>query len=445
MTNRELAIRIIRRLRRRGHEALLAGGCVRDRLLGKRPKDYDVATSAPPDEIRSLFRKTLAIGAQFGVVVVLEGGARVEVATFRSDDAYTDGRHPTGVRFTTAEEDARRRDFTINALFHDPLRRETIDYVGGRRDLERGLVRAVGDAEQRFREDHLRMLRAVRFAARLGFRLGPATRRAIRKLAPLVTKTSGERIRDELAIMLTDASRAEAVRLADALGLLEAILPEATAMKGCRQGRRSHPEGDVWRHTLRCLEALGRPTFITALAVLLHDIGKPPTADYSGGEVHFYRHAQVGAEMASTIAGRLRLSAAQKEELTWVVRHHLDFMHAREMRPATLKRLFQSRHFPTLAEVHRADLVGSCCSTADHRYVMRARRRMSAEEMRPAPFVTGHDVLALGLAAGPAVGRVLRALYDEQLDGALGTRRQALARARRLVREENQRQRCNGA
>lgn len=436
MTNRELAIRIIRRLHRKGHEALLAGGCVRDRLLGRRPKDYDVATSARPDEVRRLFRKTLAVGAQFGVVVVLEGRARVEVATFRSDRAYADGRHPTAVDFTTAREDALRRDFTINALFYDPLRRKIIDCVGGRRDLERGLVRAVGDAEARFREDHLRMLRAVRFAARLGFRLAPATRQAIRRLAPLVTRTSGERIRDELAMILTDGSRVAAVELAESLGLLGEILPEVTAMKGCRQGRRSHPEGDVWRHTLLCLEALRRPTFITALATLLHDIGKPPTADYAGGDVHFYRHAEVGAEMAAAVAGRLRLSGEARQELTWVVRHHLHFMHAREMRAATLRRLFQSPYFHSLAEVHRADLIGSRTSLADHRFVMRAYRRLTSEELRPQPLVTGHDVLRLGLRPGPAVGRVLRTLYDEQLDGRLVNRRKALARARELVRAE---------
>lgn len=436
MTNRELAIAVIRRLRSAGHQALLAGGCVRDRLLGHRPKDYDVATAARPEEVRKLFRKTLAIGEVFGVVVVLEGPARVEVATFRSDEAYADGRHPTGVRFTTAEEDARRRDFTINALFYDPLGRRTIDYVGGLRDLQRGLVRAVGDPAARFREDHLRMLRAVRFAARLSFRINPATRRAIGQLAPLVTRTSGERIRDEFSMILTDPSRVAAVRLADSLGLLKEILPEVTAMKGCRQGRRAHPEGDAWRHTLLCLENLRRPTFICALATLLHDIGKPPTADYSGGEIHFYRHAQVGAEMAGQVARRLRLSAAERDEIQWVIHHHLDFMHARTMRPATLKRLFQSPHFATLAEVHRADLLGSSMSDADYRYVMRQLRKMSAEEIRPAPLVTGHDILKLGLPGGPAIGRILRQLYDEQLDRRLTDRKAAMVRARELAAGE---------
>jgi poly(A) polymerase len=438
MTHRELAIGIIRRLRRQGHDALLAGGCVRDRLLGRRPKDYDVATSARPAEVEKLFGKTLSIGAQFGVIVVLDGDARVEVATFRSDEAYTDGRHPVGVRFTTAAEDARRRDFTINALFHDPIRRETIDYVGGRRDLERGLVRAVGNAEARFREDHLRMLRAVRFASRLGFRLGGTTRRAIRDLAPLVTRVSAERVRDELATILTEPTRADGVRLADKLGLLEQILPEVTALKGCRQGRRHHPEGDVWRHTLLCLEHLRRPTFPLALATLLHDIGKPATADYARGEVHFYRHQQVGAEMAGRVARRLKLSGAETSEVRWLVHHHLDFMHARQMRPATLRRLFQSPHFRNLAELHRADLLGSCTDLADHRYVLRRFRALSQEEIRPEPLATGHDLMALGMPAGPALGELLRTLYDEQLEGCLTNRRQARARARRLISEESE-------
>ncbi|MBN2581777.1 MAG: CCA tRNA nucleotidyltransferase [Planctomycetes bacterium] len=435
MTNRELAILVIRTLRRCGHEALLAGGCVRDRLLGRRPKDYDVATSARPDEVQRLFRKTLAIGAQFGVIVVLRGKARVEVATFRNDDPYRDGRHPTGVRFTSAEEDARRRDFTINALFYDPLSRKTIDYVGGLKDLERGVVRAVGDAEERFREDHLRMLRAVRFSARLGFPLHRATARAIRKLAPLIKRTSGERVRDELAMMLTDPSRSRAMEIALRLGLLEQVLPEVAAMKGCKQGR-AHPEGDVWRHTMFCLEALERPDFVTALATLLHDVGKPPTADYSGGGVRFYGHQQAGAGIARDVAARLKLSTDQTEQLAWVVHHHMDFMQVHQMRQATLKRLFQSPHFPALARVHRADALGSRCTLADHRYVMRAFRRTQAEGLKPRPLVTGHDLLALGMRPGPAMGQVLNALYDSQLEGSLRTRRAALAAAKRMVAEQ---------
>jgi poly(A) polymerase len=436
MTNRDLAIAIIRRLRERGHEALLAGGCVRDRLLGRRPKDYDVATSARPDEVRRLFRKTLAIGAQFGVIVILEGPASVEVATFRSDEPYRDGRHPSGVQFTTAEEDARRRDFTINALFYDPPARRVIDYVGGVKDLQRGLIRAVGDPEARFREDHLRMLRAARFSARLGFRLAPPTRQAITRLAPLIKKTSGERIRAELEMMLTAPSRVAALKLLDSLGLLSQILPEVVATKGCRQGSRHHPEGDVWRHSLLAVGSLKRPSFALALAVLLHDVGKPPTAVYTKDAIHFYGHQQVGAEMAAKVARRLKLSAAEQEEICWSIQHHLDFMQVQRMRLATLKRIFHEPHFKTLVQVHRADAMGSRGSLADYRYVMRVYRRMSREEMKPEPLVRGEDILALGLAPGPAVGRVLRQLYDEQLDGHLQDRREALARARELVSEE---------
>jgi len=437
MTNRQLALKIIRRLRRKRYEALLAGGCVRDRLLGRRAQDYDVATSARPGEVERLFPRTLAVGAQFGVIIVREGKAQVEVATFRADEPYADGRHPAGVRFTGAEEDARRRDFTVNALFHDPVARKTIDYVGGLRDLKRKVLRAVGDAEARFREDHLRMLRAVRFAARLGFHLEPATARAIRRLAPLIRRTSAERVRDELEMVLVDPSRGRAIELADRLGVLKEILPEVAAMRGCRQGPRVHPEGDVWKHTLLCLEALRRPGFVLSLATLLHDVGKPATAEYRDGAIHFYGHAKVGARMAAGVANRLRLSAAEKAELVWLVEHHLDFMHARQMRPATLKRLFQSPYFGNLVELHRADLLGSRAPLTDHYYVLRARRKLSAEEVKPRPLVNGHDILRLGLPAGPAVGRVLRALYDEQLDGRLTDRRRALARAGDLVREES--------
>ncbi len=515
MTNRSLAILIIRRLRSAGHEALLAGGCVRDRLLRRRPKDYDVATSARPDEVRKLFRRTLAIGEQFGVIVVLDRAARVEVATFRSDAAYADGRHPTAVRFTSAREDAARRDFTINALFFDPRSRRTIDYVGGLKDLEKGIIRAVGDPEARFREDHLRMLRAVRFAARLsaptvesgchtlsrnvgatlcpggriarqsvfsespetaprgfrlagchslsrnggatlcpgsriarqsvfsespetaarGFRLAPSTARAIRKLAPLIKKVSGERIRAELELMLTAPSRVEALKLVDSLGLLKQILPELSAMKGCRQGRTVHPEGDVWQHTLRTVSVLRRPTFTLALAALLHDVGKPPTADYSGGNVRFYDHPKVGSEMAAKIAARLRLSAAEKDEIVWAVRHHLDLLQIRQMRTATVKRIFQHPFFPTLAQVIRADMYGSSVPLAEYHSIMRLYHRLRAEDLRPAPLVRGGDILRLGLAPGPAIGRILRQLYDEQLDGDLKDREQALRRAKELVAE----------
>lgn len=436
MTNRSLAILIIRRLRSSGHEALLAGGCVRDRLLRRRPKDYDVATSARPEEVRKLFRRTLAIGEQFGVIVVLEKDARVEVATFRSDAAYADGRHPTAVRFTSAREDAARRDFTINAMFYDPFSRRTIDYVGGLNDLEKGIIRAVGDPEARFREDHLRMLRAVRFAARLNFRLAPATAKAIRKLAPLIKKVSGERIRAELELMLTAPSRVEALKLADSLGLLKQILPELSAMKGCRQGRTVHPEGDVWQHTLRTVSVLRRPSFTVALAALLHDVGKPPTADYSDNNVRFYDHPKVGSELAARIAARLRLSAAEKDEITWSVRHHLDLLQIRQMRTATVKRIFQHPFFPTLAQVIRADMYGSCVPLAEYYAIMRLFRRLRAEDLRPDPLVRGHDILRLGLAPGPAIGRILRQLYDEQLDGDLLERKEALRRAKQLVTAE---------
>jgi poly(A) polymerase len=275
----------------------------------------------------------------------------------------------------------------------------------------------------------------VFFVSPKNFRLAPSTARAIRKLAPLIKKTSGERIRAELELMLTAPSRVEALKLADSLGLLKQILPELAAMKGCRQGRTVHPEGDVWQHTLRTVSVLRRPTFTLVLAALLHDVGKPPTADYSGGNVRFYDHPKVGSELAAKIAARLRLSAAEKDEITWAVRHHLDLLQIRQMRTATVKRIFQHPFFPTLSQVIRADMYGSSVPLAEYHSIMRLYRRLRAEDLRPAPLIRGHDILRLGLAPGPAIGRILRQLYDEQLDGDLKDREQALRRAKKLVAE----------
>ncbi len=444
MTPRELSLQIIRRLRRQGHQALLAGGCVRDRLLGRRPKDYDVATSARPEEVEALFDRTLAIGAAFGVIMVLgEEGAKVEVATFRSEGPYEDGRHPSSVRFTSAEEDARRRDFTINAMFYDPLDRKLIDYVGGQADLSRGIVRAVGDARERFAEDHLRMLRAVRFATRLGFRLEKSTRAALREMAPLVSRTSGERIRDELALILQHPHRSQALELLLETGLLQAILPEVAAMKGVQQGALHHPEGDVWQHTLLCMAQLRQPDLKTALATLLHDVGKPPTYSPQGEDGLFPRHAQVGAEIAVEIANRLRLTGQERKAIDWSIRHHMDFMQIQEMKRSTLKRLFSSPHFDVLAEVKRADQLGTMKPARDYRLLMRLRRDLQREELKPDPLLRGKDLLKLGMPPGPDMGRVLAALYEAQLEGEITDHQQALERARRLmdeIREESRRE-----
>jgi poly(A) polymerase len=436
-TERQLAESIIRRLRDAGHEALLAGGCVRDLLLARPPKDYDVATGARPDEVLALYPKALTVGAAFGVVVVVEGTVQVEVATFRAEQGYADGRRPDAVHFTDAREDARRRDFTINAMFLDPAEGKVIDYVGGREDLQARLIRAVGDPRERFAEDHLRMLRAVRFAAELGFQLEAATAEAIRKLAPSVASVSGERVRDELARLLTAPpdGRRRGVQQASELGLLAVLLPEVEHLHGEPQPPAVHPEGDVFRHTLLGLAHLREPTFELALASLLHDVGKPATARMREGRVTFYHHQRVGEDAARAVCGRLRMSTSQTRRVTWLVARHMMLMNFDEMREATLKRLFAEEGFEELAELWRADCLASGGSAEGYEALMARYRAMSAEEVRPDPLVTGHDLIAMGLAPGPRFADILRQVYDAQLEGRAGTKEEALALARRIADE----------
>jgi poly(A) polymerase len=416
---------VVRRLREAGHEALLAGGCVRDRLLGREPLDFDVATSARPEEVRRLFRRTVPVGVQFGVVLVLVDDARFEVATFRSDDAYVDGRHPSAVHFGTAEQDAQRRDFTINALFQDPFSGEVRDYVGGRTDLRDGVIRAIGDASARITEDRLRMLRAVRFAARFGFTIAPATHAAIVAAAPTVTDMAAERIGDEIVKMLTEGSARRAFELLDATGLLAVVLPEIAAMHGVRQSATMHPEGDVWRHTLLLLAQLPAGVSETlALGALLHDVGKPRCAANDGG---FPRHSEVGAGMAVALCQRLRRSRATWERVEWLVREHLRPAQAQAMRVATLKRMLSEDGFPELLQLARIDALASTHDLGAVVFCERRLAEMAAEPRRPPRFLTGRDLAALGHPPGPRVGQILRALEDAQLEGSVRTRDEAEA------------------
>ncbi len=436
-TQRQLAEAIIHRLRDAGHEALLAGGCVRDLLLARPPKDYDVATGARPDEVLALYPKALTVGVAFGVVVVVEGTVQVEVATFRAEQGYADGRRPDAVRFTDAREDARRRDFTINAMFLDPADGKVTDHVGGREDLDARLIRAVGDPRGRFAEDHLRMLRAVRFAAELGFQIEAATAEAIRELAPRVASVSGERVREELARILTaaPAGRRRGLELASELGLLAVLLPEVEHLRGEPQPPAVHPEGDVFRHTLLGLAHLREPTFELALASLLHDVGKPSTARMRDGRVTFYHHQRVGEDAARAVCERLRMSTNQTRRVTWLVARHMMLMNFDEMREATLKRLFAEEGFEELAELWRADCLASGGSAEGYEALMARYRAMSAEEVRPDPLVTGHDLIAMGLAPGPRFADILRQVYDAQLEGRAGTKEEALGLARRIADE----------
>jgi len=428
---RRVAADIVRRLRAAGHEAYLAGGCVRDRLLGREPQDYDVATGAPPGMVQEIFPRTVPVGAQFGVILVVEGGERFEVATFRSDDAYVDGRRPTAVHFGSAREDARRRDFTINALFEDPLTGEIHDFVGGVADLRAGVVRAIGDPAARIAEDRLRMLRAVRFAARLGFRIDHETQAAIVAAAPTLPDIAAERIGDEIVKILTEGCARRGFELLEDAGLLAAVLPEVARLRGVAQSPDHHPEGDVWEHTLLLLDQLASGAQETlALAALLHDVAKPLCAGLKGDRITFYGHPTVGADLAVEICQRLRRSRATWERVDYLVRHHLRLVQAPGMRLATLKKMLAEDGFPELAHLARLDALAS---SGDLRYVLFCERRaaeLGAAALRPPRLLAGADLLALGYRPGPRIGEILRALEDAQLEGEVQTREDAEALVR---------------
>lgn len=434
-SQRQLAESVIRSLRAAGHQALLAGGCVRDLILRRPPKDYDVATSAPPEQVLALYPKALTVGQAFGVVVVTDGAVQVEVATFRSDSSYRDGRHPDAVTFTDARHDALRRDFTINAMFLDPETGEVLDHAGGRNDIQARVIRAVGDPRVRLAEDHLRMLRAVRFAAELGFEIEPATADAIRALADRLATVSGERVAAELERLLTapPAGRRRGLQRADELGLLAVVLPEVHALHGAEQGPTVHPEGDVFVHTLLCVEHLREPTFELALAALLHDVGKPATAMLRDGRWTFYGHAKLGEAAAEAVCRRLRLSTLQRRRVLWLVRQHMNLINWHEMRESRLKRLFAQDGFEELAELWRADCLASGGTAQEYEALMVRYRAMERHQVRPPPLISGHDLIDMGLLPGPLFREILDAVYDAQLEGRVATKDDALALARQTA------------
>jgi poly(A) polymerase len=436
MKPRELADRICRVLRDAGHQAYLVGGCVRDLLLGREPADYDVATDAVPERVQQLFSSSIDVGAQFGVILVIEDSVEVEVATFRSDVGYSDGRHPDRVLFSRSpEEDVQRRDFTINGLLLDPQTGEVLDFVGGRGDIRAGLVRAIGEPAVRFREDTLRMVRAVRFAARFGYAIEPATLAAIRKHAAEVAQVSAERLRDELTKLLTEGAARRGFELLDETRLLEALLPEAAKMKGIEQPPQFHPEGDVWMHTRLMLEKLTPACSATlAWGVLLHDVGKPPTftpAAGPGERVRFDQHVEVGVRMAEEICGRLRFSNDDTEQIAALVANHLRFKDVFQMRPSTLKRFVRLPRFEEHLELHRLDCLASHGMLDAYEFVHKFLAETPPEQVRPARLLTGEDLKQMGYSPGPAFKEILRAVEDAQLDGRLASREEAV----RFVRQ----------
>lgn len=433
------AVAVLRRLRDAGFETWFAGGCVRDRVLGHSPKDIDIATAARPEQVEALFEHTVAVGRAFGVIRVRVEGAEFEVATFRSDGRYTDGRHPDSVSFSDAKGDVQRRDFTINGLLYDPIEDRVIDHVGGIADCGARVIRAIGDPARRFEEDHLRLLRAVRFSCQLGFSIEPATRAAIVDKAREIATVSGERVRDEIRKILESPRRAEGFREMHALGLLRPLLPEVTAMEGVPQPPEFHPEGDVWVHTLLALEKLESPSFVLAMGALLHDVGKPVTITHED-RIRFNEHEKAGERMAAEICDRLRLSAEERDHVAWMVGAHMLFKDTPKMRPAKLKRLLAHPGFDDLAEMHKADCLASHGSIDEYERLTTMKREMPPEVLCPPPLVTGHDVLALGIPPGPRVGALLRAVKDAQLEGRVFSREEAMEFLRRAAREGSEEQ-----
>ena len=443
---KEHAERIIRTLREQGYQAYLVGGCVRDLLLGREPADYDVATDATPDEVMRIFPETYAVGAQFGVVLVpgsapssgvptselnhnassKAGG--VEVATFRSDLGYSDGRHPDQVRFSKSpREDVERRDFTINGLLLDPMTNEVLDFVGGQDDLQARVIRTIGQPELRFAEDKLRMLRAVRFAARFGYAIASETFAAIRKLAPGVHQVSRERERDDLTKMLTEGHAREALLLLDETGLLREVLPEISAMKGVQQPPQFHPEGDVFVHTLLLLQNLPHPCPpALAWGALLHDVGKPATFRFAPDRIRFDGHVAVGVKMAEEICRRLRFSNHDTEQILALVENHMRFAHVPQMKESTFKKFVRLPRFEEHLELHRLDCLGSHGDLTSYQFTRQRIASIPPESIRPVPLVSGDDLIAAGYEPGPRFKEILSVVEDAQLEGRLPSKESAM-------------------
>ena len=430
--SRELANSICNTLIREGHQAFLVGGCARDLLLGREPADFDVSTDATPERVISLFPDSVAVGAQFGVIIVPRDGQQVEVATFRSDIGSADGRHPERVVFTSSpEQDVQRRDFTINGLLMRHDSGEILDFVGGESDLRAGVIRAIGEPARRFAEDKLRMLRAVRFAARFGFPIEPETFAAIRLYAHEIGQVSAERIREELTKLLTEGAARRGMELLNEIGLLQQVLPEVAAMQGVEQPPQYHPEGDVWRHTLLMLEGLPAGSSATlAWGVLLHDVGKPRTfrpVSETGDRIRFNGHVDVGVRMTEVICGRLRFSNQDRDQILALIANHMRFKDVSRMRASTLKRFIRLPRFDEHLALHRLDCLSSHRHLDAYDFVRRTLAETPAEEIRPVRLLTGNDLQSLGYHPGPLFSKILRSLEDAQLEGLVRSREGAMA------------------
>ena len=429
---RKKAEEIVLRLKKAGHEAYFVGGCVRDFVMGLAPDDYDIVTSALPDQVVALFKRTVAIGAKFGVIAVIVEGHPYEVATFRSDDIYIDGRRPSSVHFTCAKEDVFRRDFTVNGLLMDPVTGEITDYVYGLADIQKKIIRTIGDPDQRFQEDHLRMLRAIRFTANLNFNLDSSTQEAIAKNVAAIKSISVERLQDELTKLLTRGGAHRGMELMAQTGMLREILPEVAAMQGVEQPPRFHPEGDVWQHTLMMFDILAgdkisRVSPVLAWGALLHDVGKPVSRSEDENGVHFYGHVQQGEKIADEIMQRLKFSRAQRETVLNLILQHMIFMNVQKMRPARLKRFLREPDFDLHLELHRLDCLASHGMLDNYEFCRNQLQNMAVEELHPPRLLNGDDLIALGFTPGKTIGEILRTLEDEQMEGRISTRDEAKA------------------
>jgi poly(A) polymerase len=422
----EKAVAIVKRLREHGYESYFAGGCVRDMLLKKPPQDYDITTNAHPDEIAKIFPQTIPVGAQFGVMLVLVEGQPFEVATFRHDGPYLDGRRPSHVRYGSLREDIGRRDFTINGMVYDPLQDQVIDWVDGRKDLKDKRIRAIGKPRERFEEDRLRMVRAIRFAASLDFSVEDDTFAAIRELAPTITVISWERIGDEVTRILTEGGARKGFELLDEAGLLKVLLPEIEAMKGVEQSPEHHPEGDVFIHTMLTLSYLDSPTETLAYGCLLHDVGKPACIRREDGRLSFYGHMERGAEMAEEILRRLKRTRATRERVAYLVRNHLRHLQAPNMRVSTLKRFLGEEGIDELLELTRIDALSANGDLQYYQFCKQKLAELKREEIHPTPLLRGKDLIAMGFSPGPIFHEILKQLEEAQLGGELSSREQAI-------------------
>ena len=424
--NRKHAEEIVHRLKKSGYEAYLVGGCVRDFILGNVSSDYDIVTSALPDQVMALFSHTISIGAKFGVIAVIVQDCPYEVATFRSDDVYEDGRHPSQVHFSSAKEDVFRRDFTINGLLMDPETGEITDYVNGRLDIEKKIIRTINDPDSRFNEDFLRMLRAIRFAANLGFVIETQTLKAIERNAAKINRISAERVREELSKILTCGGASTGFELMIRTGILKEVLPEIDRLKGVEQPPQFHPEGDVWQHTLKMLELLPKDgetdtNLCLGWGTLLHDVGKAVTRSEDEKGVHFYGHVKKGEEIADDIMQRLKFSRAQRETVLNLIRQHMVFMNVQKMRPGRLKRFLRMPDFGLHMELHRLDCISSHGMQDNYKFCRDQLQSLGQDDLHPPRLLTGDDLISLGFARGKIIGEILRALEDEQLEGRITT------------------------